>query len=122
MRLLTKVWNLFERFRCYRTQWIEDLPETPERNTIYVVGGREYPYYAVVVCPRRKCRKAIHLEISPEFKRRWKFRENRNGTLSLSPSIHVTDSSCRCHYWIKNGKVVWAAFPSILVPAENRKP
>ena len=119
--MLTNIRNFFERFRRYQTQWVEDLPETPKQNTIYVVGGRKYPYYAVVACPRKMCKKAIHLEISPEFKRRWEFKENYDGTLSLSPSIHVIDSSCRCHYWIKKGKVIWVEFPPLFVPAENQK-
>lgn len=113
--------NFFERFRRYRTQWVEDLPETPERSTVYIVGGREHPYYAAVVCPRKKCRKVVHLEISQEFKKKWKVVENQDGTVTLSPSVYVTDSSCKCHYWIKKGKIVWAELPSFSVPKENRR-
>ena len=36
--MITGILNLFERFRRYETQWVEDLPNNPERNTVYVIG------------------------------------------------------------------------------------
>ena len=116
-----KVMNSFERTtRQYKTEWVEDLPESTHENTVYIIGGRENPFYAALTCPRKKCRKVIHLEISPEFRRRWTVHEHEDGALSLNPSIDIIDSPCRCHYWIKRGHVVWCDMPPFRVPKENR--
>lgn len=96
----------------YRIEWVEDMPATPIKNTVYVIGGREYPFYAAVACPKKWCREFIFLEISPQFKRRWRIKEHSDGTISLFPSIHVTKLPCQCHYWLRRGKIVWSTFPS----------
>ncbi len=120
--MMTYILNLFERFRRYKTQWVEDLPDNPERNTIYIIGGRQHPFHAAVVCPRKKCSKVIHLEISPESKKRWEVTEHKDKTISLSPSIHAINLPCNCHYWIKKGRIVWYDMPTLLVPKENKIP
>lgn len=119
--MLTELVNFRERWRKYRTRWVADLPEKPERNTAYVIGGRKYPYYAAITCPRKKCRIIVHLEVSAEFKKRWKLIEHDDGSISLSPSIHVTKAPCHCHYFLKKGKITWAEPPVFFVPAENRR-
>ena len=108
------IFNLIERFRKYKTEWVEDLPTQTYKNTVYIVGGHKYPFYAAVTCPRRKCEKVIHLEISKQFKKRWSVKQE-NGVISLYPSIYVTNSPCKCHYWIKNGHVIWHSLPPIFV-------
>ena len=120
--MLTKLLNLFERRRKYQTHWVEDLPESPEKDTVYVIGGRNYPYYAAVACPRKSCVNIVHLEISTEFKERWKLYEHHDGSVSLSPSIHVINAPCGCHYFLRKGKIIWSEFPRIFVPNVNRKP
>ena len=118
--MLTKLLNLFERLRKYQTHWVEDLPENPERDTVYVIGGREHPYYAAIICPRKNCKNIVHLEISTEFKKRWKLHEHHDGSVSLSPSVHVINAPCGCHYFLRKGKITWAEFPVLFVPKENR--
>ena len=112
--------NLWERFHPYRTEWVEDLPSDIEPKTVYVVGGRVHPFYVAIVCPRRTCRQIIHLDISPVAAVRWCLTEHSNGRISLSPSIFVTGLSCQCHYWLREGRIVWSEAPSLLVPESNR--
>jgi len=119
--MITKILNLFEHFRKYKTAWVEDLPDNPEQRTVYIIGGREHPFYAAVVCPRKKCAEVVHLEISADARRKWKVFEHRDKTVSLNPSIHVTTLPCRCHYWIRQGRIVWCERPSLFVPRTNRK-
>ena len=118
-KIIITTLNLFERLRQYKTEWVEDLPEQTDKNTIYMIGGHEHPFYAAVTCPRKKCKKIIHLEISQQFKKRWSVKE-KNGAVSLNPSVYVVDSSCKCHYWIKNGHIVWHSLPPLFVPKSNR--
>ena len=112
--------NLVARCRRYRAAWVEDLPENVARQTVYIIGGRKHPFYAAVICPRRTCRQVIHLDLSPQADKPWRLVEHTNGSISLAPSIHVTAMPCRCHYWLKHGRIIWAERPSLLVPKENR--
>ncbi len=58
---------------------------------------------AVFLCPCGCGRKAV-LEIGETHRRgNWTFDEK---AVTFSPSIN--DLVCRAHYWIRNGKVVWA--------------
>ena len=120
MQMIRWLFNLFARFSPYETEWVEDLPEDTCRNTVYIVGGREHPFSAAVVCPRRECRQVIHLDLSPQVLRRWKITEHSDGRISLSPSIHVTGLPCRCHYWLRRGHIVWSETPPFFVPEVNR--
>jgi len=119
-QLPLKVLNLCQRFiACYKTEWVEDLPDNPEKNTIYIVGGHEHPYYATLPCPRKNCKRIIPLEIAQDFETRWRFKEHEDGTLTLQPSIYVTKYPCKCHYQIRKGHVEWCEIPRIFVPKKN---
>lgn len=119
--MAAKILNWLQKFRKYSTQWVEDLPDFPVKNTVYIIGGRKHPFYAAVVCPRKKCKKVIHLAISPEVSKRWTMTEHKDGAISLSPSISVINSPCRCHYFLRKGRIVWCEFPPLFVPKQNRK-
>lgn len=109
--------NFIERRKeAYLTQWVEDLPDVPDKRTVYITGGRKYPYHAVVPCPLKSCEKMAHLEISRQFKKRWKYKEHTDGTLTLTPSIHMSNSPCGCHYWIRKGCVEWSEWPTFFAP------
>lgn len=112
--------NLAARFRPYRTEWVDDPPDEPRPRTVYVVGGRRHPFYTVVACPRRACRQVVNLDVSPEVKPHWRIKEHTDGTLSLHPSIRVTGLPCKCHYWLRSGRVVWSEAPKVFVPRRNR--
>ena len=118
--MIKLLFNILAGRRRYRTEWVDDLPEDVRRETVYIIGGRQHPFYAAIVCPRRACRQVIHLDISPEVQKRWRLREHRDGSVSLRPSVHVTTMPCRCHYWFREGRVRWADAPPLAVPKENR--
>ena len=119
--MIVSILNALERLRRYKTQWVEDLPDDPERNTIYIIGGKQYPFYAAVVCPRKKCKEVVHLDVHDESGKRWRITEHEDKTITLHPSIYVTGLPCKCHYWIRQGRVVWHKLPTVLVPEENRR-
>lgn len=114
------IFNTWARFRPYRTEWVEDLPDDLQKNTVYIIGGRKHPFYAAIVCPRRTCRQVVHLDVSPQVDKRWSITEHADGQISLSPSVHVTGLPCRCHYWLRKGRIVWSESPPFFVPKENR--
>jgi len=112
--------NFLAQFHTLNVEWVEDLPNKIIKNTIYIVGGKEYPFHACFVCPRRECNQLIALDISPELNPRWRITEYSKGGISLNPSIYVTSFRCQCHYWVKKGKIHWAEAPSLFVPKENK--
>ena len=118
--MIRLLWNAWARLHPYQTEWVEDLPSAPRQYTIYIIGGRRHPFYAAIVCSRRRCDQVIHLDLSPEAKRRWRVREHNSGRVSLTPSVHVTGLPCKCHYWLRRGCVVWSEAPPLRVPRENR--
>lgn len=118
--MIKLIFNLIARCRRYRTLWVENLPEKVAPQTVYILGGRDHPFYAAVVCPRRPCRQVIHLDLSPQVEKPWRLIEHRDGSISLAPSVHATAMPCRCHYWLRGGCIVWAERPPFLVPKENK--
>ncbi|MCY4276900.1 MAG: DUF6527 family protein [Gammaproteobacteria bacterium] len=114
------LFNLWAAHHQYRTEWVEDLPDGLSKDTVYIVGGRKYPFQAAVVCPRRACKQVIHLDLSPGVEQQWHIEEHGDGEISLHPSIHVTGLSCNCHYWLRHGTVRWSETPKLRVPRENR--
>lgn len=114
------IFNIWARFRPYSTEWVEDLPDDLQENTVYIIGGRKHPFYAAIVCPRKACRQVVHLDVSPQVVKRWRITEHADGQISLAPSVHVTGLSCRCHYWLRKGRIVWSERPPLFVPEENR--
>ena len=115
------LFNLRARFHPYETCWVEDFPIVPKKRTLYVIGGREHPFSVAISCPRRKCNQVIQLDVSPDIRPRWKLREHADGRISLSPSILVTAFPCKCHYWIKRGRVIWSESPKLLLPRINTR-
>ena len=114
------VFNQLAKFRPYSTEWVEDLPKFVSKDTVYIIGGKNYPFQAAVVCPRYRCRQVIHLDLSSELASGWKMTEHLDGELSLYPSVHVTGLKCKCHYWLHRGKIRWSESPSVFVPRENK--
>ena len=112
--------NHLMRYRPYRVEWVEDLPTTVKRRTVYILGATRDPFSASIVCPRKRCRQVIHLDLSPQVRPRWRVTAHPNGTISLAPSVHVTGLPCRCHYWLRRGRIVWCDTPSLLVPRRNK--
>ncbi|MGI9250405.1 MAG: DUF6527 family protein [Pseudohongiellaceae bacterium] len=97
---------LFGR-KHYKTQWVDDLPDNPEADTIYVVGGRKHPYRVVMVCPNTRCNHLVYLDVFRGADPKWRLFEHADGSLSLAPSVFLTGAPCRSHYWIRMGSVVW---------------
>ena len=116
-RLVMRLLNFLARFRPYRTEWVEDLPEKPRARTVYIVGGRSHPYEAVFACPRG-CGEFLRVDVAPQHRKSWRVSEHKGGAISLSPSVWLT-TECRCHFWLQNGRIVWCELPAF--GAANRK-
>ena len=120
--MLKWLFNVSAARRVFKTEWVEDLPASAEKYTVYIVGGRRFPFNIAIPCPRPACRRVIQLDISDQVlkTKRWRVNEEGDGSLSLSPSVHLTGLPCRCHYWLRKSRIVWCETPPIFVPKANR--
>lgn len=76
------------------------MPKLLEPGILYVSEEFET---AAHLCPCG-CGEKIRTPLGPT---EWKFTQGRNGP-SLSPSVGNWHLPCRTHYWIRDGRVVWA--------------
>jgi hypothetical protein len=63
--------------------------------------------WACLKCPGG-CGQKISLSLNPERRPRWRVWSDWFGRPSVEPSVHQKNS-CRCHFWIRRGKIQWCA-------------
>ena len=99
---------LLSKKKTYKTKWEEELPDSLRENTFYVIGNKKYPFKVISKCPRKLCNQIVQVNVlqSPPNKNNWQVTEETGGTISLRPSVWLK-KKCRCHYWVRNGKVEW---------------
>ena len=42
--MLKWLFNVSAARRVFKTEWVEDLPASADKNTVYIVGGRRFPF------------------------------------------------------------------------------
>lgn len=52
------------------------------------------------------CGRRLEMMLLKQVKPRWDIAIDRNGHVSLHPSIWVREG-CKSHFWLRSGKVVW---------------
>lgn len=75
-----------------------------EDGVLYVVDNSPYVEYN---CPCG-CGRVVTIHTtkqSAEYNG-WNF-EERNGKVTLSPSVYSTGFPCRSHYFIQNNRIIW---------------
>lgn len=82
-----------------------ELPETAEKNKIYISYEEGEWCYLLMKCPCG-CGADIDLSLIKNLKPRWKVKFHLNGTISLLPSIW-RKQKCKSHFFYKKGKVFW---------------
>lgn len=108
--LFSRARRRFRRAR-YATAWVDDLPDDPHPNIMYVVGGRLHPHRIVMRCPNRKCSHLVYLDVFEDADPGWSLREHHDGSLSLMPSVFLPGLPCRSHYWVRMGEIFWVPHP-----------
>ncbi|MDR0909745.1 MAG: hypothetical protein LBM77_08255 [Spirochaetaceae bacterium] len=88
----------------YRIKLVDDIPAMIEAKTIYIVGNKLFPQYAIFNCPCG-CGKQIELCLNPKDNPSWKIKWHLNGTISLYPSINRF-IGCRSHFWFLKSEIV----------------
>jgi hypothetical protein len=65
---------------------VDDVPDRPSGNVVYLVGDAEQPWLAVLQCPCR-CGALIQLSLLQRDKPRWRLDSAATEPVSLYPSI-----------------------------------
>lgn len=102
--------------------WLEWLPWRPWRVVTIVeaadevsatlppkcavlVGSLEYPKWIAFDCP---CRKNHRIMVSLDKRQDPHWTMKNAQRLTLTPSVDAMRGRERCHYFVRDGKVVWA--------------
>jgi len=92
------------RIRYYAEH--SDLPEVPRANELAIAGTPERPKWALIDCPCGHGHTVL-MPLSATSNPRWTVSADDHGP-SIRPSIDRNrEAGTRCHYWIRNGAVIW---------------
>lgn len=89
----------------FRFERVEDVPENPRSNIVYIVGEDGFDWSAVMKCPGG-CGKALEMNLLPDAKPVWQIRPHDDGSVSLHPSVWLK-TGCRCHFVLHRGSIRW---------------
>jgi len=84
---------------------VEEVPDRLEPSTLYVAGEGPWPWAGAMLCPCG-CRDVIELNLLEQASPSWNIRQNRDGTITLTPSIWRT-KGCGSHFLVRNSRIVW---------------
>ena len=98
-RLWPGKWRIAEVFDA-----ADLVPEKLPRNGAVLVGTTQRPKWLVFDCPCRRGHR-IMLTLDAAHRPHWKVTDFDN--LSLWPSVDYVTDSQRCHYILKDGRVLW---------------
>lgn len=88
------------RIRNLKPEFVEFIPAQLDAGRIYI--SRTYATASHLCCCG--CGMKVVTPLNPA---KWHL-EERDGRVSLRPSIGNWSFPCRSHYWVRNNEVVWA--------------
>ena len=80
-------------------------PRNPRRNVVYVRKGASGPAFGYLACPCG-CGATLHLRFVGERRPRWSISLDRNGRVTLHPSVWRR-VDCNSHFVVRAGKIEW---------------
>lgn len=104
-RLWRKIRTSLGYPKPFRTQIREEIPDSCEFETIYLIGEDGNYWFAAMQCPCG-CGAKIQLSLLSDDKPSWTATVHRDETVSLHPSVW-RKVGCKSHYWFKRGLVRW---------------
>ena len=109
---LRRLWlDLAESLRPWRLENsvsdVDDVPSHIRARRAFLVATVRRNKWLVFDCPCRTGHRVI-LNLDESRDPFWTLRLTRTQRISLSPSIDYKGSRRSCHYFLSNGRVVWA--------------
>jgi hypothetical protein len=109
MNGLKRWWkNLRRRSKISRVVVVESMTAIPARigADLYLVRQGNFDKRAVLDCPCG-CGRRIDLNLVRTQYPSWSARFKK-GSVSLRPSIWLTDDLCKSHFFVKHNRIEWA--------------
>ena len=108
--VVSRIWiRLVSRYRRtskrLRTVYLEELPETLDADTVYVMGEGEKKWFVAMICPCG-CGAIVQVSLLPDAKPQWRLHEYGDNTISLHPSIW-RKVGCHSHFFLRRGFIEW---------------
>lgn len=91
-----------------RTQSADEIPDQLPRNAVALVSDARRTKWIIFECP---CRTGHRIMLNADSTRRPYWTLNLSPRLTISPSVDYRGTDRRCHYFIRNGKILWAKDP-----------
>lgn len=88
----------------FRSLYVEELPESLQERTLYIVSEKGTDTYAALACPKG-CEINLNMNLLPDDCPRWRLDHYEDGVPSLHPSVRRIE--CGCHFWLRRGKLIW---------------
>lgn len=99
-------WLPFQRWRVVgETLFADELPDKLPRNGVALVGTSARTKWIVFDCP---CRTGHRIMLNADSARKPHWAIRSLDRLSIAPSIDFRGDARRCHYFIRDGRIVWA--------------
>lgn len=99
-------WLPFWRWRVIgATESADEVPDHLPRNAVALVGDAGRIKWIVFDCP---CRTGHRIMLNADQARQPNWTLKQLPRLTISPSIDSRGSQRRCHYFIRNGRILWA--------------
>lgn len=92
---------------------VEEADEVPTRIPVhraFLVGIHPHYKWLVFDCPCTAGHR-IMLNLDPSRRPYWTLRLSRRQRITISPSIDYRHRDRSCHYFIRDGRLVWASRP-----------
>lgn len=86
----------------------DDVPDRIPIRRAFLVGARSNWKWLVFDCPCRTGHRVM-LNLDPGRRPTWTVRLTRRGRITVSPSIDYRGQDRSCHYFIRDGRLVWAS-------------
>jgi hypothetical protein len=101
VRFVQTPWFYRRKFRIVRS---EELPDKLKKHKLYAIG-EGVPWLAALQCPCG-CGAIVQLSLLENDRPRWRLRQEKDGTATLSPSIWRS-TGCKSHFFLREGLIVW---------------
>ena len=89
----------------YSLEFIEDPVEEAHKRVLYVVGTKDEPWQAEMLCPCG-CKEKIVLPLNNETSPRWTLKISHSNVPSLRPSVWRS-KGCKSHFFLTDGHIQW---------------
>jgi len=99
--------NLRRRSKISRVEVVESMTVIPAQigSELYLVRQGDFDKRAVLDCPCG-CGRRIDLNLVVTRNPSWSA-EFKKGSISLRPSVWLTEDACKSHFFIRHNKIEW---------------